>query len=117
MSYIKIGELGFKFNELAVRKFSEILLQDMANGLSEADLATSSVYAMIWGGLYGNSYVKREPMPYTFEQVCELTEKLTSEELKSISDVFTDVQAYKDLLAKLQPVEGEKKKNQKQKVR
>lgn len=116
MSYIKIGEHGFKFNELAIRKFSEIVLQDMALGLTEDEIKASSVYAMLWGGLHGNAYVKREPMTMTFEQVCDLAESMSKEDLKSISAVFTETQSYKDLLKDLNPPkEVVKKKTQRQK--
>lgn len=121
MSYIDINynglKLGLKFNEFAVRKYTEIVLQDLANGLNGEDIAATSVYAMIYGGLHGNSFVKRVAMPYTFEQVCDIVEVLTKQELQAVSDVFIEVQAYKDLLSKLSknaaPVE--KKKNQKAK--
>lgn len=115
MSYIKVGEHGFKFNEFAVRKFSEIILQDLALGLNENDLKTSAVYAMLWGGLQGNAYVKREVMTMTFEQVCDLAESMDKADIQAINDVFTEVQSYKDLIEKLNPTkEVEKKKNPKQ---
>lgn len=105
MSYIEINynglKLGLKFNEFAVRKYTEIVLQDLANGLNGEDIAATSVYAMIYGGLHGNSFVKRQQMPYTFEQVCDIVEVLTKQDLQAASDVFVEVQAYKDLLSKL----------------
>lgn len=117
MSYIQIElggkQRGLKFNELAVRKYSEIIMQDVANGLdSEADIATSGVYGMIWGGLVGNAYVKRENVDFTFEDVCDWVEKADVNELKKASDVFVETTQFKELLAKVKATSAEvKKKN------
>jgi hypothetical protein len=123
MSYLQIeykGEqLGFKFNELAVRKYSEIILQDLSLGLTESELKTSAVYAMVFAGLYGNFYAKRVVMPYTFEQCIDIAEGLKIEDVKALSEVLTEVQSYKDWIKNLKEATApiEKKNNRKQKVK
>jgi hypothetical protein len=55
-------------------------------------------------------------MTMSFEQVCDLAESISKEDLKAISDVFTETQSYKDLLKTLTPTkEVVKKKTQRQK--
>jgi hypothetical protein len=116
MSYIAIeigGKTrGLKFNELAVRKYSEIVMQDVANGLTnEADIATNGIFGMFWGGLIGNAYVKREPIDFTFENVCDWVEVLSNEVIKQVSDVFIECNKFKELLDNVKSAnEGLKKK-------
>jgi hypothetical protein len=122
MSYIQIeigGKLrGLKFNELAVRKYSEIVMQDVANGLTnETDIATNGIFGMFWGGLVGNCYVKRETIDFTFEDVCDWVEALPNEVIKQVSDVFIECNKFKELLENVKGANADikKKKAQKQK--
>jgi len=115
---ITIGgkERGIKFNELAIRKYSEVVMQDVANGLSnENDIAANGIYAMFWGGLIGSAYVKRETVDFTFENVCDWVEVLPSEVIKQVSDAFVESTQFKQLITRLKEVNGVKKKNPKQK--
>ncbi len=118
MSYIQIeigGKLrGLKFLELAVRKYSEIVMQDVANGLDNPnDIAANGLYAMFWGGLVCNAYVKREAIDFTFEDVCEWVEALNVDVIKQVSDVFVECNKFKELLANIKATNetAQKKKN------
>lgn len=95
MSYLQMelgGKLrGLKFNQLAI----EILSQHNDNTTS-----TGFMYAMVYGGLRGNSYVKREEPDYTFEDVCDWCDAMPNkdENIIKISSVLTETQIWKDLV-------------------
>ena len=98
MSYvqIKLGEQerGLKFNQLAIELIAQY-----------NDGATSSgfLYAMIYGGLRGNSYVKREEPNYTFEQVCDWVDAIEKSEKESVilkvTNALTETQVWKDIVS------------------
>ncbi len=71
MSYIQIEiggkERGLKFNQLAI---------EIIASYNDGATTSSFMYAMYYGGLRGNSYVKREETDYTFEQVCDWVDEL-----------------------------------------
>lgn len=99
MSYIKIElggkERGLKFNQLALE-----ILRSKSNATSDIQ----NVYALIYGGLRGNSFVKEEEPDYTFEQVCDWIDEIyirpdAAELIKKISDVFTSTQMYQSIIA------------------
>lgn len=106
MSYIKIEfggkERGFKFNQLAV---------EVMAGLSSQTESSANVYAMFYGGLRGNSYVKREEPDYTFEEVCDWVDQLYAEKktdlIKEVERTLTETQLYKSLVPE---VKEEKKR-------
>lgn len=107
MSYLQIelgGKLrGLKFNQLAI----EIL-----GTHGDAKTTTGFVYAMVYAGLRGNSYVKLEEPDYTFEQVCDWVDSIKNKE-KVISDIttaMTSTQSWKDLAEKALENTEEKKK-------
>ena len=112
MSYIQIeigGKMrGLKFNQLAIEIIS------MHN-----DTQTSSgfLYAMIYGGLKGNSYVKREEAEYTFENVCDWVDDMPNKEqvITDVTACLTETQIWKELVKKGQEniVEAEKKEGKK----
>lgn len=109
MSYIQIdigGKLrGLKFNQLAIEIIS-----------THNDTATNTgfLYAMIYGGLRGNSYVKREEPDYDFEKVCDWVDEMSNkeEEIVKITACLTETQIWKELVKKGQEVkeEADKKK-------
>lgn len=108
MSYIQInlgGQLrGLKFNQLAIEVIS-----------THNDTQTNSgfLYAMIYGGLKGNSYVKREEVTYTFEDVCDWVDVMEDKEnvITKVTACLTETQIWRELVAKGQEViEGEGKK-------
>ena len=91
MSYIKVKfpdgvERGLKFNQLAINTL-----------LTTADLSdwnATANYAMVWGGLRGNAFVKREELGLDFEQVCDFVELMSSEDLASIDKALQESIAY-----------------------
>ena len=107
MSYIKVElggkERGLKFNQLAL----EVLSSYTSN-----EFSTANVYAMFYGGLRGNSYMKREEPDYTFEDVCDWVDTLYAEKkidvIKQVENALTETQLYKSLVEKPQ----EEKKRQ-----
>lgn len=84
MSYIKVDfdgvERGLKFNQMT--------LHVMAKFVDETAPEVSSSYALIYAGLYCNAYQKREPLDLTFEQVCDLTDKLNAEQITQIQEAW-----------------------------
>lgn len=99
MSYIKLDfggkERGLKFNQLALE-----ILRSKSNATSDIQ----NVYALFYGGLRGNSYVKEEEPDYSFEQVCDWVDEIyikpdAAEIIKKVSDVFTQTQMYQTLIA------------------
>lgn len=107
MSYLQIEiggkQRGLKFNQLAI----EIMSQYNDTGTN-----TGFMYAMIYGGLRGNSYVKREEPDYTFEQVCDWVDVLTNktEVITEVTRVMSETQIWKDLVDKGKEVAEEEKK-------
>lgn len=97
MSYIKINlggvERGLKFNIYGIEKMTEKM-----RGKSVMAFA----YAMIWGGLQGNSYAKEEEPEYTFDQVIDWTDDLPGDEknktIEDVTRVLMSTQGYKDLI-------------------
>lgn len=93
MSYIKVlfpdgKERGLKFNNLAVGEFFKNIQWDRYNETAN--------YAMVWAGLYGNSYAKREEPDYTFEQVMDWVDVMEKYLMDEISEVLASTQKYKD---------------------
>jgi len=109
MSYLQLelgGKLrGLKFNQLAIEIIS------MHN-----DNSTNSgfMYAMIYGGLMGNSYVKREEPEYTFEDVCDWVDAMENkaESIGKVTEVLTSTQVWKSLVKAGEEINEEKKKVQ-----
>jgi hypothetical protein len=96
MSYLQIeigGKLrGLKFNQLAI----EIL-----STFNDTNTSSAFMYAMVYGGLRGNSYVKREEPDYTFENVCDWCDVLENKDdtILLISQTLTETQIWKTLVA------------------
>lgn len=111
MSYIKINlggvERGLKFNIYGIEKMTEKM-----RGSSLMAFA----YAMVWGGLQGNSYAKELEPDYTFDQVIDWVDEMGEEKNQVIEDVtkvLMSTQGYKDLIkigAEVLSNEGDKKK-------
>ncbi len=110
MSYIKIElggkERGLKFNQLAL---------EVMSGLA-GEVVTQNVYAMFYGGLRGNSFVKREEPDYSFENVCDWVDELYVEKktdlIIEVERALTETQLYKSLVT---PEEKEVKPAKKKK--
>lgn len=96
MSYIQKqigGRLrGLKFNTLAIREFLRTV--DWERYSSTAN------YAMVWAGLYGNAYAKREEVDFTMEDVIDWLDAMTQQDMDEISAVMAEVHAFKALLPK-----------------
>jgi len=92
MSYLQIEikgkKYGLKFNQLALETYIRTIDWDNFTTIGEA-------YAIIWGGLKGNAFVKREELDLSFEDVCDFVEEMDSELLKEAAKLFTDTQAFK----------------------
>lgn len=110
MSYIKVElggkERGLKFNQLALE-----IIRTKNNPKSDIQ----NVYALFYGGLRGNSFVKEEEPDYSFEDVCDWVDELyikpeAGEIIKSVSDVFTGTQMYQSLIASVEDKKPEKKR-------
>jgi len=114
MSYLQInigGKLrGLKFNQLAI----EIL-----GTHSDSKTTTGFVYAMIYAGLKGNSYVKLEEPDYTFEEVCDWIDVMEDKEkvILDVTNTMTSTQSWKDLASKATSEPEEKKKRKGNSVR
>lgn len=107
--YIKI-ELGAQDRGL---KFNQLALEIMGGYAGET--TTQNVYAMFYGGLRGNSFVKREEPDYTFEDVCDWVDEIYAaknyELIKNVEEVLTQTQLYKSLVPeKKAETKGEPKK-------
>lgn len=107
MSYLQIEiggkQRGLKFNQLAI----EIMSQYNDTGTN-----TGFLYAMIYGGLRGNTYVKREEPDYTFENVCDWVDELKDKEnvIVEVTNKLQETKIWKDLVDKGKEVaESEKK--------
>jgi len=96
MSYIQI-EIGGKLRGL---KFLQHAVITMSKYVDIDNYAATSGYAMVYGGLKCNNYVKRVEDDFTFEQVCEWVDLLSREDLIKIHEVFAETQLYKDLVDK-----------------
>ena len=96
MSYIQItlgGEIrGLKFNQLAL---------EVIGGLTDFSNNTSTVYATIYGGLRGNSYVKQQEVDYTFEEVFDWVDEADEAELKAACDVLAETTVWKKALERV----------------
>lgn len=109
MSYIKIkigplkkddkgndipgsNEYGLKFNNYA--------LEIMSNKMGGS--AMSFTYAMVYGGMRGNSYAKEVEPDYTFENVIDWIDAMKKAErisvIEDVTKVMVATQNYKDLI-------------------
>lgn len=90
MSYIQLEiggkERGLKFNQLALEVFTKH---------TDYETQRADLYACIFAGLRGNSYVKREEPDYTFEQVCEWCDEANDDDLVKAYNEFTETQSFK----------------------
>jgi hypothetical protein len=107
MSYIQVelgGKLrGLKFNQLAIEVISTY---------NDAQTNSGFLYAMIYGGLKGNSYVKREEPDYTFEDVCDWVDIMPNKEkvVADVTAILTETQIWKELVKRGQEVMAEEEK-------
>lgn len=112
MSYCKVNlggkDRGIKFNNLALLIMSEKTDKDFPD--------QTAAYAMVYGGLRGNSYAKQEEPDYTFEDVIDWVDKMTTDEANVIAAAFQQSEAYKKTEAYIQTAEASKKKTKPKKV-
>jgi hypothetical protein len=95
MSYLQI-EIGGKQRGL---KYNQLAIEVMAT-YNDTETASAFMYALIYGGLRGNSYVKREEPDYTFEDVCDWVDNLKNknEIILEATNKLTETQLFKDLV-------------------
>ena len=107
MSYLQIdlgGKMrGLKFNQLAI---------EIISTYNDLESNTSFLYAMIYGGLRGNTYVKREEADYTFEQVCDWVDAMENKEeiVAKVTATLTETNIWQTLVKQGQKLEDDKKK-------
>jgi hypothetical protein len=97
MSYLQI-EIGGKKRGL---KYNQLAIEVMAMH-NDTETASAFMYALIYGGLRGNSYVKREEPDYTFEDVCDWIDNLKdkNEIILEATNKLTETQIFRDLVKK-----------------
>lgn len=108
MSYLQIEiggkKRGLKFNQLAIEIISKY---------NTGDTQSAFLYAMFYGGLRGNSYVKQEEPDYTFEEVCDWVDNLNNkaELITMVTNAMTETQIWKSLVKTGEEIieEGKKK--------
>ena len=107
MSYLQLelgGKLrGLKFNQLAF---------EIISTYNDTQTQSAFMYAMIYGGLMGNSYVKRDESDYTFENVCDWVDVMENkaEAIAKVTEVLTSTQVWKNLVKAGEEITEEKKK-------
>ena len=107
MSYLQIdlgGKIrGLKFNQLAI---------EIISTYNDLESNTSFLYAMIYGGLRGNTYVKREEADYTFEEVCDWVDAMENKEeiVAKVTATLTETNIWQSLVKQGQKLEDDKKK-------
>jgi hypothetical protein len=107
MSYLQIdlgGKMrGLKFNQLAI---------EIISTYNDLESNTSFLYAMIYGGLRGNTYVKREEADYTFEEVCDWVDAMENKEeiVAKVTATLTETNIWQSLVKQGQKLEDDKKK-------
>ena len=107
MSYLQIdlgGKMkGLKFNQLAI---------EIISTYNDLESNTSFLYDMIYGGLRGNTYVKREEANYTFEEVCDWVDAMENKEeiVAKVTATLTETNIWQSLVKQGQKLEDDKKK-------
>lgn len=102
MSFIQINiggkDRGLKFNQLALELLAKY---------NDTQTTSAFVYAMIYGGLRGASYVKHEEPDYTFENVCDWVDNLADKDTKilEVTNVMTSTNMWQELLKKNKEIE------------
>ena len=103
---IEIGgkSRGWKFNQEAFEVFLKKINWQEPNSAGD-------IYACIYGGLVANCRVKGEPVDFTFENVCDWCDELSTEVKKSIYDAMGEEQKYRtwmdEFKAKVRALSGE----------
>lgn len=96
MSYIQI-EIGGKIRGL---KFNQMAVVILAQKADHQNFAATGNYAMIYGGLCANLYVKGEEKDFTFEEVCDWVDALPQETLTAVDNCLQEAESYKRLIEK-----------------
>jgi hypothetical protein len=94
MSFVEVnigGEVrGFKFNQMAVITMAKYLDYDNLNA--------TYLYAVVFGGLSANAFVKREEFTHSFETVCDWVDEMSIEDAQKVQACFEETQVYKKLV-------------------
>lgn len=104
MSYIQV-EIGGKLRGL---KFNQGAIMWMQDKVDPTNFEATTGYAIVWGGLRANCYVKGEEPDFTFEQVCDWVDALPLETNKLITECFQESEAWRKRLASVE--DSDKKK-------
>ena len=100
MSYLLLKDFIGKDRGL---KFDQGAHVEIALKIGDSNNAAFAGYAIIWGGLVSCCYRKSEEVDFTFDQVCDASDKLTPDQITQISE------CYKSTLPEIP--ETEKKRN------
>lgn len=85
---------GLKFNQLAVELYVK-----KTNWINYTD--ASEVYATFYAGLMGSCAVKQEEPDFTFEDVCDWVDDLSTEVKKEVMTAFEDSNKFKEWLERV----------------
>ncbi len=99
-----------KFNQGALEVYRKKMFS-----LPVEMLNTGVVYACIYAGLIGNSYVTGVDFVETYETVCDWVDEANKEELKKTCDLFASTNVYKETeketIEAIEKLTEEEKKN------
>lgn len=87
MSYIKIDFGGVE----RTLKFAQMALHMMPKYVNHEYPELTSGYALVYAGLSCYEYqVNRKPLDLTFEQVCDMVDKLNGEQILAIKKAYEE---------------------------
>lgn len=81
---------GLKFNQMAYVLFYQ--------HIDIAEYMASMYYAVIYGGLKANAYVKREEFTESFETVCDWIDDMSAEDKEAALKVFTETSRWQKIV-------------------
>ncbi len=100
MSYILLKDFIGKDRGL---KFDQGAHVEIAVKIGDSTNEAFAGYAIIWGGLISCCFRKGEEIDFTFEQVCDATDKLTVEQIVEIGKCYSSTLSFlKDVKKKEQ---------------
>lgn len=111
----------FKFNEIAHRKITSLIFDDIAKGYAatEQEINACTITATFYGGLLGAYYVERKELDFTFNDIAEWLDKANELAIQKVCNCYAETQRYKDFIDKFkivqEDVKVEKKNTRKKK--
>lgn len=96
MSYKQVEIEGKKYG----LKFNQMALMLLAEYTDPKHETATAGYALFYSGLKSNAFAKREEFEMTFEETCDLFDKLVPEQINEISAAFNESIAFQKKLPK-----------------